>query len=345
LTIITGNQSCDLDSAVSSHTYALLGGSKIDNDELVIPLLNINRVDLKIRKDVHKLFQDCGFNMNDIFCIDDFKNVFVGGGGLKFSINLILTDHNSPQGDFIKSLINDYDAKVVGIIDHHFDEGEFKDAKLRIIQECGSCTSLVIKELHDNNSKLFNDVDSDLRKFCVMPILMDTSYLKRRVCEVDLQSVKLLVGDFNIYSQYYNNINDAKNDLNGFTMIDILKKDYKCLDVDVGDGDLKIGVSSIPDSFSNIYKQHDINDIIQGLKDWKIENDLKFVVFMTSFNTNDGEFKRELGFLYDDDSLKGLIDSLKDELNLTLKLNENELILFNQLKIECSRKQVIPLIK
>lgn len=55
--------------------------------------------------------------------------------------SFILVDHNHFK-------IPGFDGNtisVAGIIDHHVDEGLYQDASPRIIQTCGSCTSLVVK--------------------------------------------------------------------------------------------------------------------------------------------------------------------------------------------------------
>ena len=61
----------------------------------------------------------------------------------------ILVDHNKLQG----VLGSVYSSRVCGVIDHHEDEGstpQDPDLEARVIEKCGSCTSLVIRTLRSS---------------------------------------------------------------------------------------------------------------------------------------------------------------------------------------------------
>ncbi|XP_049850798.1 exopolyphosphatase PRUNE1-like [Schistocerca gregaria] len=78
LHVVLGNEACDLDSAVSSialaylYHYAYLNAlDEFEFEVDVVPLLNINREDLELRKDLVLLFQKVGIDFRYLTFLDD----------------------------------------------------------------------------------------------------------------------------------------------------------------------------------------------------------------------------------------------------------------------------------
>ena len=105
-----GNESCDLDSAVSALTYGYLLWLCKDLKTSVIPVLNIPRRDLILRTEVVFWFQRHGFQIEDLICRDDIALKELSAASV---LQLHLVDHHQlaeNQQDLITS--------VVEVVDH-----------------------------------------------------------------------------------------------------------------------------------------------------------------------------------------------------------------------------------
>lgn len=130
-----GNESCDLDSAVSSLCLAYFYEQHPINPSLknVVPVLNISRANLPLKTEVVYYMKQMSILPEDLICSDevnfsDFKN-----------FKLILVDcHMSKLKDH-----------VIYIIDHRPIDKNFKptNGSKVIIEEVGSCATLVFREI------------------------------------------------------------------------------------------------------------------------------------------------------------------------------------------------------
>ena len=97
-------------------------------------------------------------------------------------INLV--DHNNIQGDELHEAFGAGKLKVVGIIDHHEDEGQFVESQPRIIRTCGSNSSLVFNyfynEFFKNNTSKFLETQLEAIKLLLGPLLIDTSGMTQK---------------------------------------------------------------------------------------------------------------------------------------------------------------------
>jgi len=171
-----------------------------------------------------------------------------------------LVDHNALQGDLGKK----YSDQVVGCIDHHDDEGKVPkdtEGEPRIIEKCGSCSSLVVNYCRKYWSNLSSDAltsgashgqddtsvggeDASMRKtwnaqvakLALASIVIDTNNLKSKdkTTKSDTDAVRylnamIMMGkDVNFEQErFFNEINGAKHNLDSLAVKDILRKDYK----------------------------------------------------------------------------------------------------------------------
>jgi exopolyphosphatase len=82
-----------------------------------------------------------------------------------------LVDHNVLRTTYTSPSTN-----VVAVIDHHEDEGQYKDtANSRIVEPAGSCSSLVVRS-YQSFSNLF--IPPELSTLSLSAILIDTHGLK-----------------------------------------------------------------------------------------------------------------------------------------------------------------------
>ncbi|XP_047522745.1 exopolyphosphatase PRUNE1 isoform X2 [Pieris napi] len=161
LTIVLGNESCDLDSAVSSLVYAtflhwqhqkmkckVCTRNKRDEstykDDIFVSLLDVDRQDLPLKTEVAFCFKGHGLRENFLLFRDDIdlKNLVEEG-----KINIVLVDHHvlSKKYEFLSPYVTE-------IIDHRpidRNNWSYKDDVRSTIEIVGSCCTLVTQRIQD----------------------------------------------------------------------------------------------------------------------------------------------------------------------------------------------------
>jgi len=128
--IVLGNESCDLDSMVSSLVYSYYLYKKTNTIHL--PVINIESVDeIYYRNEAVEFFKQVGLNIENFIYWGFVKNLNVS--------KVILVDHNRLS---LKQE-NLYKDKIEEIIDHHVDEKLYKSFSMKIIEPVGSCCTLI----------------------------------------------------------------------------------------------------------------------------------------------------------------------------------------------------------
>lgn len=242
------------------------------------------------------------------------------------SAQWILVDHNKLQG----VLGDRYSPKVRGVIDHHEEENavpENTEPEPRVIEKCGSCTSLVVRwcqpvwdsisssslstgAAHGQGEGAINDStvtqgwDAQVAKLALASILVDTANLTApgKVEQVDRDSVDYLEAKILLSPKetrtwnrdhYYKDVDEAKRDIGRLSLTEILIKDYKGWI----EGGLKLGISSVvkPLEFlvqkANEEKLSSFDDQLSKFMD---DHDLAVFAIMTTSTSSDGNFTREL---------------------------------------------------
>jgi exopolyphosphatase len=266
---VMGNESADLDSIVSSISYAYLLQDSLPN-ELYIPLLNIERNELALRKDALYLFQLFDVNPDTILFLDD--NVPMEQLFEQQRLRLNLVDHNT-----LKPRQAHLSAAVERIVDHHADENrEYplvrKEDKL--VTVAGSNATLIAEKFIAAGD---NIISPELATFLLGPILIDTSNLKSanvtsrdRLIAEELQA---LVSSFAPHD-YYQILAAAKSDVVGFTPEMFMKKDFK----EYLDGNFLYGMSTIPHTIS--WGLEDIETIAPIIRKMCVEHELDFLILL-----------------------------------------------------------------
>ena len=235
-------------------------------------------------------------------------------------------DHNKLQG----FLGDKYSSKVHGVIDHHEEENavpENTDPEPRVIEKCGSCTSLVVRQCKPvwnsisssslstgaahgqgegtaNDSVMSQGWDAQVAKLALASILVDTANLTApgKVEQVDRDSVDYLEAQIQLSPKdarnwnrdyYYKEIDEAKRDISRLSLTEILIKDYKGWT----EGNAKLGISSVvkPLEFlvqkANEEKLSSFEDQLSLFMD---DQDISVFAIMTTSTSLEGNFKREL---------------------------------------------------
>lgn len=265
---VLGNESADLDSIVSSICYAYLLAEE-NRNEFYIPLLNIPREEILLRKDVLYLFELLDISLDDLLFYDDlpFINLFQEK---RLCINLV--DHNVLR----RGLIGFSDV-VERIIDHHADENKMYPliGENKLIAPVGSNATLIAEKIFaSSNVKCF----SELATLLLAPILIDTSNFKsEKMTPRDIEAAKKLKKIASIPKDFYPQLKNAKNDVSGLTVEMLLRKDFK----EYLDEDIVYGISSLP---HDVHWNLDNLDLIsEDIKKFMTKQSLDyFFVFMSS---------------------------------------------------------------
>lgn len=321
----------DLDSLSSSLLYAYLRSSNPPRSAFTstyIPLLNISASDIIIRPEFTALFSHMNISASHLITLDDLPPPEKLEERLKpANTRWILVDHNRLQG----TLGSVYSNRVQGVVDHHTEENSVPQdtsPEPRVVEKCGSSTSLVIRALrsswdaisdsplssgasHAQEKFLSEDLavartwDVQLAKMALASILIDTTNLtaEEKVETPDQQAVKFLEAKIQLSpttakiwnrNEFYNEINEAKQDIGDLEMNDILRKDFKKWT----EKGITLGISCVvkpltfliskakteeqnPDPFSN------------AVEAFMSKNEISVFAIMTT-STSSGAFKREL---------------------------------------------------
>ena len=239
---ILGNNTCDMDSALSAYLLSIGKNIKIgtitldkkgnpsinyESKILYLPVLNIKRGTLSHRLDVKYAFDHSDIDENDFWYISDdiftqnklFQYKNASDRNIKTSI--ILVDHTILIEEL--NYLNDY---VIGIYDHHLLSNyndQYKNLqKVNIVYPVGSCTTLILQEI-------FNDLEEFPVKIispilAVTAILLDTKKFKDEFYGnrwVNLDKIiykkikKIIKSEDSKFKmkKYYKKIKDIKHDI------------------------------------------------------------------------------------------------------------------------------------
>jgi exopolyphosphatase len=383
----------DLDSITSSIIYAYLKTithSTQSPATLHIPLLNIPKADINLRPELLTLLPHANISQDHLITLDDLPDL----GSIKESLapestRWILVDHNALQG----KLGAIYADRVVGVIDHHADENKVpKDTgnEPRVITTSGSCTSLIInhcREAWDNLSldtsssgaaqaqgdTLMEDAavtslwDAQVAQLALASVLIDTINLQdeHKTTQHDHQAVTYLEAKINLCAKlaaqfdrnaFFDEINEAKRNLESLTLDEILRKDYK----QWTENGLNLGTSAVvqPIKFlkSKINEDNNSTDykpLLEAAKKFARERELCVFSIMTGYETLDGKFARDLAVLAVDETGFAICKKFCDESSQELQLEEIDadesgehwFRVWKQGNLSCSRKQVAPLLR
>ena len=333
VTIVAGNESADLDSLTSSVLYAYIRSLSPPRNaftSLYVPLLNIPSTDIDLRPEFGPLFRHANIDASSLVTLDDLPK----GQGLELkpeNTRWILVDHNKLQG----SLGEKYASRLHGVIDHHEDEGtvpQDTDPEPRVVEKCGSCTSLVVRTLrpsweastdssslssgaaHAQGDSIVDDSsairtwDAQVAKMALASILIDTANLtaESKVEQADRDAVNYLEAKINLSpkdaaewnrDEFYEEINTVKRNIDGLKFDDILRKDYK----QWTENGLKLGISSVVKPLDFVAKKAIENTsgdaearFVTAIGDFMVARDLTIFAIMTASTSSAGEFQREL---------------------------------------------------
>jgi len=206
---ILGNNTCDMDSALSAYllsigknlkdgaiTLSKKGKPSINPEtkKIYLPVLNIKRGTLHYRIDVKYVFDKFGIDENDFWYISDEEfnphHLFSYKNNRYIKTSIILVDHTILEQEYLSEY-------VTGIYDHHLSpsyNNQYKNLNsLNIKYPIGSCSTLILREYFEDDDfpvKIISPV------LALTAILLDTKKFKQ-----DFYGVRWVDLDRKIYKK------------------------------------------------------------------------------------------------------------------------------------------------
>lgn len=237
--VVLGNESADVDSIAAPIARAKsLSLKSTSPNEIYIPVINIPREQLRLRRDVLYLFSILSIKAKNLVFVDEIPLLQLWSHG---RLRLHLVDHNelTDHQSYMKN-------SVISLVDHHADEKidyPLCSKKNKIITRVGSVSSLIAKNLLETTD---NQLHKSWAQFLLAAVLLDTRNLKNPVktTEFDLEAankLSLILPKFN-QKKFYKKLLEARSDVRGFTTEELLLKDMKSY----FHGGLSYVISSLP---------------------------------------------------------------------------------------------------
>ena len=333
--IVVGNESADLDSIISANILAFAYHKM--GMQNVIPLINIERRDYKLRTESYGLLKRYDIDENDLIFIDDLNADLIKDAG---ETKIVVVDHNK-----LPDNLRAWDANVSAIFDHHQDIEMYADASPRIFATVGSCSTLIAQFILENVADLYKEEEMAILN--ISPILVDTVNLdpaQERVTDEDIAMVnKLKAFTSTDLQKLYDDLQFMKSDVSALNSTDLLRKDYK----QWASPKMTYGMASVPLSIAEWLKKGE--DMGVAFTNYMAENSLELLVIMTAYV--EGSFKRELIVVAKDEEFLANFVSMLNKSGLELSEYPTQvqakfpIKTFYQGALGFSRKKIQPLIE
>ena len=346
----------DLDSLTSSLLFAYvksISPPKGGFSPLYIPLLNIPASGIPLRPEFSTVCDISGIPLSHLITLDDIQAGFKNPANTRW----ILVDHNKLQGE----LGQKYAPYVRGVIDHHDEEQSVSQdtaPEPRVVEKVGSCTSLVTRycqqtwnaisttslssgaanaqsEFPIDDAAVTRTWDAQVAKLALASILIDTANLTApgKVEQVDREAVESLESKIYLSPRdsgtwnrdaFYKAIDDAKRNIDGLSVEDILIKDYK--EWEEGNGQ-RLGISSTVVSLPFLAQKAKAEghpSLSVPISNLITRQNLSTFALTAAFTSPSGDFQREL-LLHDPGPDHTAVQTFLDQAIEKLELTELEL--------------------
>ncbi|OSX57360.1 hypothetical protein POSPLADRAFT_1156658 [Postia placenta MAD-698-R-SB12] len=300
-TIVMGNEAGDLDSVASAVAYAWYIYTILK--EPSVALMQTPRTDLHLRAENLHALSLAGLSPADLLCIDDVPYKRPGPFP---STKFALVDHNRLQGQFTQE---NHGARVVAVVDHHEDEGFYKDtADPRIITTgIGSCASIVACYLEE---KCRDHIPPELASLLLSAIVVDTSGLLpgKKAVEIDHRAATFLASrskppvlsdaaafiaapvpslhELPALRELSDTLQTKKASVSHLRTRDLLRRDYKEYALTsswASGGAVLIGLASVPVGLAAWLPLEGSSEFSRATRAWMDERGLTALGVLTSF--------------------------------------------------------------
>ena len=142
VTFVVGNESCDLDSAVSAIVFAyFLHTREILKERIIVPLLNVPEHDLALKTEVLFCLKQTKLAAADIPLLEEITFSSLKKLNL---LSLVLVDHHVLFDESLQECLTE-------VIDHRPVTQQFHQDVKVTIKPVGSCATLVLKRIWEVN--------------------------------------------------------------------------------------------------------------------------------------------------------------------------------------------------
>lgn len=357
ITIVTGNDSAgiknfyyslyhysyqlfvDLDSVVSALSFAYCS-SQVDPTTLYVPLVKVPLADIDLRPEIDYVLSSAGIECKKLVYMDQID---VSKLETQETTSVVLVDHNRLTPPFT----DEWNKKVVAVLDHHVDEGFYTNAVRRDVRMVGSCTSLVIHHFPDHFAP-----DTPLANIALGPILVDTIGLQwelGKTTDTDVDAFhKITKGRMNEadIKKRHEEIERVKSRVTHLCTRDLLRKDYKEWVVN----GFRVGTSSMPWYLKAWIERDGMDNVIRDTQAYIQERHLDFEIVLTGYD-HDGCYERELALFVYNDKLLVVKEALERDSSVDLThrpfqpKDTSHIAFYHQGNVKMSRKQVWPLVQ
>ncbi|KMZ07810.1 exopolyphosphatase PRUNE1 [Drosophila simulans] len=340
LHLVMGNESCDLDSAVSAVTLAFVYAQRHREHDYV-PILNIPRRDYPLKTEVGHLFVKCGIAEPVLLFRDDIPREVVQ------DVNVILVDHH----------VSPLAPNVTEILDHRPLEDSspsFKQlptiCQLDIDASVGSCATLVAQRYLAEEQPRSTSVAQLLHATIVLDTI-NFSPAAKRYGPKDEAMVQKLESELNRKDAQRSGLFDelvaARADISKLTLTEVLRKDMKVLQTDRQ----VVPLAGMPILVRDFVEKSGAE---KAVREFGVESNLLVILGMY-VSPADGQVQRDLALI----SLSGqgqfvqrVRQALMESNDPKLELRPHEVdtrfmggCLLRQHNVQATRKHILPIVK
>lgn len=351
----------DMDSIVTAISWAFVEDEHLGRP--LVPILNTtNPAVIDMRGEVTAVLGECCINhREDLLCSGDVFAIYD-------QPDFFLVDHNEVAGGWQRDrqVANEkesplgratsMDFSIVGILDHHEDAGAFPKALPRIIEPCGSTSSLLVRYALDNDALAKRTRLHVVAKLLLQTIIFDTVNLTWRQRQVDFEAVHSLCNLLNlpqgttgiIHQELDQAVSNTPEDF--FGIYDLLHKDYKLY---VHQGVLFYGIATLHLPFAQMIGPDaaKLDAWVSEVRRFMKDQHLEMLIMTNAFRRpNVVEHFQQLALFFAPSVPDHALSSLQRELqgrgaDLQLLYEGPHYALYDQLNITISRKQLHPIAK
>lgn len=306
-TIVQGNEAGDLDSMTAALTWAYhLEHSTANTSQplRVIALLQTPSHALDLRPENQLALERSQMTPGheDLLTLDELpEDPETLGPKLR---GIVLVDHAQP--------LRKWDgAKILSIFDHHADQDVAPDAKPRVFEKTASCTTLVARQMLDELDKLDPkyDMPHELLELVLSAIAIDSGGLTDDITtDADHETAKriLELSDWSdkklkkVMKKLDGKLSEAKKDLGGLGLRDLLRRDWKGDLVDTlspRTPTVSLGFASVPYSMDEQIMKTDFQELFNWFAvqaAWTAETGVDISVILSKHKIKENGKKKKI---------------------------------------------------
>uniref|UniRef100_A0A182JNP7 DHHA2 domain-containing protein n=1 Tax=Anopheles christyi TaxID=43041 RepID=A0A182JNP7_9DIPT len=347
---VIGNESCDLDSAVSSIAFAFhlhhspkMLSTWYQNDTLVFPVLNVTRAELPLKTEVTFFLKREGIALDVLICRDDID------WSAEQTLNVVLVDHH----------VSKLQQNIIGIVDHRPVESNarFNPNAFTTIELVGSCATLVGREVFsDRISQEHWEGYSAALELLYGAIVLDTVNFSKEADKakpLDHELAAKIESHLQITehdssrhrSELFKSLVAARSDVSELNAYQLLLKDLKI----ISQNSRTVAIPGFPMAVQDYIKLPEQNE---HLKRFTASTGSNVVILLGMKVLPDGTVRRDVGIVPIDD--KPLAEQIITALHACQEMNfeleeipcwEVKGTFYQQQNLKASRKQLIPIVK